>query len=95
MRSMRLWPRVSPSPEATSGASRYGSGDEIADVLVELCVMLNRFVVTNVMCYVVRNTVCSILLDESGSPGDAKALKLRPVLITQHLIHEHPQAMKG
>ena len=62
MRSIRLWPSVSPSP----GAAVRAIQRELRKMRSTLpCWIrmscLNRNAVTNVMCYLVRNKVCSIL----------------------------------
>ena len=64
MRSIRLWPSVSPSPDAASRDNSRSAGVDIAAILEELCAMRNRQAVTNVMCYVFRNDVCSTLFTE-------------------------------
>src|SRR5579859_1140686 len=52
MRSIRLWPNVSPSPEVVSRALEYCSKDETAAVLVEPCAIVepDRHDQRNVLC---------------------------------------------
>ena len=64
MRSVRLWPSVSPSPDAASRDASSSAGVDIAAIFEELCAMRNREAMTNVMCYVFGNDVCSTLFTE-------------------------------
>src|SRR5215831_9940134 len=86
IRSIRLWPSVSPSLEPFWSDSECCSPAANAVVLLEPYVICDLIAVTYVMCQVAGNTVCSILLDESGLSGDAAPVKLRSVLIIPHPI---------